>query len=1301
MFTARDPRLGTQWRPRRNENSAGPWTAFPRRAFILSGGSLAAVAMCLAAAPTCAQTEGLGLLAAPVVTLTLADPAIAENGGSTTVTAALNRTMDGPVTVTLAPSPGFYTVGSDATITIPQDATSNASDTATVRAVDDDLDNAGGRSATVTGTARYTPDDYDPHVLDVTGAALALEDDEPTPTAALALSPESVAEGAAAAVTATLSGKSSAAVTLTVAAAPGANAAATDFALSGARTLTFAAGATASAGAVTVTAADDTVAGPNKAVTISAAASGGAVADPAVVTLAIVDDDSGARQRSQRRATPRAATPPAVTLALADSSIPENGGSTTVTATLDRASTAPTTITVASAAGFYTAGSDATILIPAGSTSNVSDTATILAVDDDVDNVGGRTATVTASASNSAGVGSVTGAALALEDDEPTPTAALSLSPESVAEGGVSAVTATLSGKSSAAVTLTVAAAPGANAAATDFALSGARTLTFAAGATASAGAVTVTATDDAVAGPDKAVTISAAASGGAVADPAVVTLAIVDDGAARERARRQAQAPTGAVTADAGRARRAVEGSSVTLEGSGAGPAGAALSYAWSQTDGAPAAELTDANAARAAFMAPEVSATSVLTFTLTVTAGGTTATDTVEVTVVDRADPDAGGPASIAEAGLAPAFGAGIDDLAWKRDRAIAPVVLPAAEGGDGTLSYALAPALPDGAVLDAAARQISGTPTALAPRTRYTWTATDADGDTAAIAFHIAVEEDRAPVFDTDTGPDLAFELGETADPAPLPAAQGGNGRMRYRLLPPAPRGMRFDAATRVLSGRPTAALAPTLYTLTATDEDGDSAALTFVVEVAEGLAPRRALRGIDAAILPELARAMTASTLAQLRDRVRPGGRIEAAAPPPGALAAARRLEDRRRARGPEWADAMAGDGAEWQELVRGAAFAVPLAGGGPGASAALWGAGDHRRLQVGADGPISWDGGVSGAHAGLSARFGPDGRYASGLAASWFRSKVDWTDRRAQDGGASAGVHELRMASVHPYVGWSSPEGAFAWASAGHGRGRATVVDPLAGRRSNRSAMTGAAAGGGARLFAAGGTTFRLRGEAWATRLSVDGVEGLVEALSVDVQRVAATVEAAREFALPRGVARPYAELGARWDGGDGEAGAGLEAGGGVAYRDEALGLEAEAAGRVLLAHGGDVREWGVEGALRAKPDARGRGLSLSVLPAWGESRSGLARLRDGSASAAAPTGPRLDLAAGYGLHIGGGALLTPYGGAGLAKGGGRRWRAGVRIALGDGFDLDFETVGEDGPHGSPERRAALTARLVL
>ena len=37
-----------------------------------------------------------------------------------------------------------------------------------------------------------------------------------------------------------------------------------------------------------------------------------------------------------------------------------------------------------------------------------------------------------------------------------------------------------------------------------------------------------------------------------------------------------------------------------------------------------------------------------------------------------------------------------------------------LPVASGGDGTLSYALSPSLPDGITRDATTRQVTGTPT-----------------------------------------------------------------------------------------------------------------------------------------------------------------------------------------------------------------------------------------------------------------------------------------------------------------------------------------------------------------------------------------------------------------------------------------------------------------------------------------------------------------------------------------------------------------------------------------------------------
>ena len=125
---------------------------------------------------------------------------------------------------------------------------------------------------------------------------------------------------------------------------------------------------------------------------------------------------------------------------------------------------------------------------------------------------------------------------LTLEDDETLPTVALMLSDSSISEtGGVSTVTATLSGPSSAAVTVTVAAAAVASTGAVsgDFALSTAATLTFAANATTSTGLVTVTATGNTVDSPNKSVTVSGTAAGGnSMANPPNVTLTLEDDDA-------------------------------------------------------------------------------------------------------------------------------------------------------------------------------------------------------------------------------------------------------------------------------------------------------------------------------------------------------------------------------------------------------------------------------------------------------------------------------------------------------------------------------------------------------------------------------------------------------------------------------------------------------------------------------------------------------------------------------------------------------------------------------------------------
>ena len=165
-----------------------------------------------------------------------------------------------------------------------------------------------------------------------------------------------------------------------------------------------------------------------------------------------------------------------------------------------------------------------------------------------------------------------------------------------------------------------------------------------------------------------------------------------------------------------------------------------------------------------------------------------------------------------------------------------AITPLVLPAATGGDPPLSYALTSALPVGLSFDARTREVAGTPLEANAEASYTLTATDMDGDTATLAFTIEVVPDLMPTFGDAVVKAQRYRIG-TPVALPLPAAMGGDGALSYRLAPELPVGLSFDNATRSVSGTPAAEQAATTYTWTATDEDGDTASLTFTVEVLE--------------------------------------------------------------------------------------------------------------------------------------------------------------------------------------------------------------------------------------------------------------------------------------------------------------------------------------------------------------------------------------------------------------------------------------------------------------------------------
>ena len=205
---------------------------------------------------------------------------------------------------------------------------------------------------------------------------------------------------------------------------------------------------------MTITGVNNKVDAPDKSVTVSAMVSGGnGVSPPSDVTLTITDNDSA---------------PSEITLSLSPFIVSESAGATpfTVTATLNGrttfASSKSVTVKVGASEDSATEGTDyatvadVTLTIAAGT---ISGTASF-SIDPTQDAVyEGILETVSVSGTL-AGV-TVTGTTFIIAEDDAAPTVTLSLSSSSISEnGGTTNVTASLSGVSSAAVTVTVSASP-------------------------------------------------------------------------------------------------------------------------------------------------------------------------------------------------------------------------------------------------------------------------------------------------------------------------------------------------------------------------------------------------------------------------------------------------------------------------------------------------------------------------------------------------------------------------------------------------------------------------------------------------------------------------------------------------------------------------------------------------------------------------------------------------------------------------------------------------------------------------
>ena len=87
-----------------------------------------------------------------------------------------------------------------------------------------------------------------------------------------------------------------------------------------------------------------------------------------------------------------------------------------------------------------------------------------------------------------------------------------------------------------------------------------------------------------------------------------------------------------------------------------------------------------------------------------------------------------------------------------------------------------------------------------------------------------------------FNPSTIANQTFEVGTPVN-LTLPISTGGTPSYTYTLSP-VPAGLAFNTATRVLFGTPTTVMNPTLVTYTVTDASGQTASLTFTIEVTAG-------------------------------------------------------------------------------------------------------------------------------------------------------------------------------------------------------------------------------------------------------------------------------------------------------------------------------------------------------------------------------------------------------------------------------------------------------------------------------
>ena len=426
-------------------------------------------------------------------------------------------------------------------------------------------------------------------------------------------------------------------------------------------------------------------------------------------------------------------------------------------------------------------------------------------------------------------------------------------------------------------------------------------------------------------------------------------------------------------------------------------------------------------------------------------------------------------------------------------------------------------------------------------------------------------------------------------------------------------------------------------------------------------------------VNAALLPEATRAMIASAVGAVRDRI-DGFRNTPAASAENFSSTLSSLM-MRFSSGTPYRGTLAAS--TWISRLGNTSLAASLGG-----RITVWGHADYRNLSGNnADYPLGYDGSVSGFHAGADVTFG---RFLVGVSASQFDGDLNYkysgSTGRVNLTAPINGLYQIGARTLSPYVNWSWNSNSGIWTMASFGVGDVELSDPDMTPERSETSLYAFAAGADLRLITAqSGFSLTVKGAAWTGQMDLDENTSRISGLAVSVRRIQMSFEGAYRIGLAsNGMFQPFIEAGIRGDGGDGQTGMGLELGGGARLALPSAGIRFTGQGRALVAHKGNIDEWGFGGMLSYSRGSR-TGPTLELGSYTGHTIGGTHKIWNDAAwfgeHSRARARTRLQSLLGYGFAMSAGTIM-PYTGIDLERG--VNTRMGAEYRFGNRLNVRLE-----------------------